>query len=117
MYMYYVFVNCIVVGGWQKWSPWSGCSITCGGGQQSRNRSCDSPRPSNSGISCTGITEETHACNTGHCPGKSEKFGDSVAQRERERESRNLPVWSTPCIPVQYKKFQANSMVRGSALG
>lgn len=45
------------------WSAWSTCSLTCGGGTQSRT--CTNPAPANGGVNCVGPT--TGACNTQAC--------------------------------------------------
>ncbi|XP_078581905.1 scavenger receptor cysteine-rich domain-containing protein DMBT1-like [Branchiostoma floridae x Branchiostoma japonicum] len=59
-------------GGWTGWSPWSACSVTCGVGTQTRDRSCTNPAPAHGGADCAGLTRETQACNTGvSCPGNS----------------------------------------------
>ena len=46
------------------WSDWSTCSVTCGGGTQTR--ACNNPTPANGGAGCTGATSQT--CNTQACP-------------------------------------------------
>lgn len=46
------------------WSGWSGCSVSCGGGTQTR--SCTNPSPANGGASCGGSS--TQSCNTQACP-------------------------------------------------
>ena len=46
------------------WSGWSRCSVTCGGGTQTR--SCTNPRPANGGANCSGAS--SRACNTQACP-------------------------------------------------
>ncbi|NTW15546.1 MAG: hypothetical protein HGA38_04260 [Candidatus Moranbacteria bacterium] len=45
------------------WSDWSACSVTCGGGTQSRT--CTNPAPANGGAACVGAA--TQACNTQPC--------------------------------------------------
>jgi len=57
-----------VDGGWSAWSAWSTCSATCGGGTQSRTRTCTNPAPANGGADCIGSTSESQACNTQTCP-------------------------------------------------
>ncbi|CAK0847070.1 unnamed protein product [Prorocentrum cordatum] len=52
---------------WGVWSEWGQCSVTCGGGQRSRNRSVVSP-PSGGGSTCTANDrEEVGPCNTKAC--------------------------------------------------
>src|SRR3989344_1952043 len=46
------------------WSGWSRCSVTCGGGTQTR--SCTNPRPANGGANCSWAS--SRACNTQACP-------------------------------------------------
>ena len=51
------------------WSGWGGCSATCGGGTQTRNRTCIRQ---NDGASvdcshCGGVCSQSQACNTQTC--------------------------------------------------
>lgn len=71
----------LVNGNWNSWTSWGSCTMTCGGGKQTRSRSCSSPAPQYGGLSCTGSTTSTQDCNTQHCPsrgflhtGQSNKF-------------------------------------------
>ncbi|CAH1254045.1 MRC1 [Branchiostoma lanceolatum] len=58
-----------VDGGWSDWGPWSACSVTCGVGEQTRDRTCTNPAPSNDGADCDGHVQETQACDpTVPCP-------------------------------------------------
>uniref|UniRef100_A0A3B5KU71 Uncharacterized protein n=1 Tax=Xiphophorus couchianus TaxID=32473 RepID=A0A3B5KU71_9TELE len=59
---------CSVDGAWSRWSDWTDCSKSCGGGIQSRRRLCDSPSPEGAGNYCEGLGTEVRACNTDHCP-------------------------------------------------
>uniref|UniRef100_A0A8D3EE01 SCO-spondin n=1 Tax=Scophthalmus maximus TaxID=52904 RepID=A0A8D3EE01_SCOMX len=51
--------GCNVDGGWSQWA-WSVCSVSCGGGQQSRSRLCSSPP-------CSGLSRQSKTCNTQVC--------------------------------------------------
>ena len=54
--------NPITING--GWSDWGTCSLTCGGGTQTRT--CTNPTPANGGTNCTGSTSQE--CNTQACP-------------------------------------------------
>ncbi|XP_052282978.1 uncharacterized protein LOC127879910 isoform X1 [Dreissena polymorpha] len=54
-------------GGWSRWSPWSQCSKTCGAGEQTRYRMCDSPTPNFGGAFCSGEGIQRQACSI-FCP-------------------------------------------------
>lgn len=56
-----------VNGNWTAWLPWSPCSLTCGGGSQSRKRTCTNPLPQGSGRACLGKDQESRACSEHPC--------------------------------------------------
>ncbi|KAI8485010.1 hypothetical protein Bbelb_372560 [Branchiostoma belcheri] len=71
-------VSCPVDGGWSDWGPWSNCSVTCGVGTETRDRTCTNPAPENGGADCDGPAQETQTCDTGmSCPGNSKLYRDS----------------------------------------
>ena len=65
-------------GGWSGFGDWSQCSANCGGGTQTRTRTCTNPTPANGGADCVGSATETRDCNTNPCPvdGGWSDFGD-----------------------------------------
>ncbi|CAM2104988.1 unnamed protein product [Caretta caretta] len=58
---------CKVAGAWSKWSPWSWCDRTCGGGRSVRTRTCTSPPPKNGGSHCPGEKYQGRVCNPRPC--------------------------------------------------
>ena len=58
-----------VDGGFTLWSDWSPCTVTCGGGTTTRDRTCTNPTPQYGGNQCDGDTSETTSCYTDSCPG------------------------------------------------
>ncbi|KAL3886633.1 hypothetical protein ACJMK2_026614 [Sinanodonta woodiana] len=60
---------CVVNGGWNVWSQWSLCSLTCGGGEHYRDRACNNPIPANGGQLCSGPYRQIQSCNEQPCVG------------------------------------------------
>ena len=68
--MYYTHrLHSIVHGNWGEWGAWGSCSMTCGNGHLTRQRSCDSPVPTHGGSYCQGNNKESTSCLTTPCPG------------------------------------------------
>lgn len=80
-----------VDGGWGQWSPWSKCSLPCGGGIQASHRNCDTPVPSNYGKYCTGHRVRYKSCNTQNCPAH---MSDVRSQQCREFDNNNFEISS-----------------------
>lgn len=59
-----------VNGGWTDWTEWGTCSSPCGGGYQTKTRSCTNPAPANGGFQCPAPATEMRDCvDTKPCPG------------------------------------------------
>lgn len=58
---------CPVDGGWTEFGYWSECTKKCGGGSQTRIRTCTNPAPAFGGAKCQGDGEEIQECNTNPC--------------------------------------------------
>ncbi|XP_069586533.1 SCO-spondin-like [Ranitomeya imitator] len=58
---------CKVNGVWSKWSPWSWCDRSCGGGRSVRSKTCTSPPPKNGGKECAGEKYQVRICNPRPC--------------------------------------------------
>ena len=68
-FTFFVYISSIVNGGWSNWGLWGGCSLTCGGGVQTRTRTCTNPSPTRGGVDCQGHGSQSQSCNTKGCPG------------------------------------------------
>merc|ERR1712137_640844 len=58
---------------WDDWSGWGSCSVTCGIGLQSRERSC----PQTAGLfegPCAGDRREFKLCKQAHCTDQESAF-------------------------------------------
>lgn len=53
-------------GGWKLWSLWGECTRDCGGGLQTRTRTC-LPARGTEGGGCEGVLEEGRLCNRKAC--------------------------------------------------
>ncbi|XP_066533975.1 hemicentin-1 [Hoplias malabaricus] len=70
--------SCPVDGNWGPWQPWGQCSASCGVGERTRMRLCNSPSPSNKGRPCPGDYTQVSKCNAQPCPGGPQKARGSV---------------------------------------
>lgn len=52
---------------WSAWSPWSQCSLTCGGGSTDRARGVDQ-QAQYGGDACVGAVKQVADCNHDACP-------------------------------------------------
>ncbi|XP_013410232.1 SCO-spondin [Lingula anatina] len=62
--------ECPVDGVWSVWTHWSTCSKTCGQGNRTRHRACNSPPPTNGGKDCPGQLVEVETCSGPPCTAK-----------------------------------------------
>ena len=66
-YSEYFFFLILVDGRWTSWSEWTTCSVSCGTGTKSRDRSCSSPEPKHGGMKCKGESDEKTQCMIKPC--------------------------------------------------
>eukprot|EP00058_Branchiostoma_floridae_P018788 XP_002604277.1 hypothetical protein BRAFLDRAFT_88566 [Branchiostoma floridae] len=91
-------VPCPVDGEWSDWSPWSGCSVTCGSGTETRDRSCTNPAPAHGGTDCVGPDEEVQACDAGvPCPAPTTEVMTTVLTTT----ATTMPTRATTTIPAK----------------
>ena len=65
--------DCPVHGEYTQWTPWdpASCPVSCGGGKQTRTRSCSNPKPANGGQDCEsrfGPDTAERSCEDHPCP-------------------------------------------------
>lgn len=60
--------ECPVDCNWGEWMAWQTCSVSCGGGSQTRVRFPNNPVANYGGDDCVGDDEECQDCNLGACP-------------------------------------------------
>lgn len=81
----------VVNGVWCEWGPYGECDQQCGGGIQSRSRTCTNPAPEGEGKPCEGSSQSTQACNTHHCPGEVE-WADLTAEMDEYKGTVKVRV-------------------------
>ncbi|KAL9955598.1 hypothetical protein ACROYT_G036941 [Oculina patagonica] len=62
--------GCPVDGGYSTWGAYGDCSKSCGGGEETRHRTCTNPPPAYGGKDCSELGESSSSreCNTQECP-------------------------------------------------
>ena len=60
---YFMFFFFVVNGGYSDWKPYGVCSKSCGGGVQTRKRTCTNPPPSNGGEDCSKLGPDSTTRN------------------------------------------------------
>ena len=89
---------CLVDGAWSEWSSYGDCSASCGGGAQSRTRTCTNPAPQHGGKDCDGPTDQTAECNSQRCPGGNRLTWMSLNQLSWRAFLRFVPPPPPPSL-------------------
>ncbi|XP_053387975.1 neurogenic locus notch homolog protein 1-like [Mercenaria mercenaria] len=112
-------------GGWSDWSDWSTCSVTCGGGIQTKTRSCTNPRPSPFGKDCIGKSmdvescamsgcEQNHCksnpCVNGHC---YEVVSDYICMCNHGFEGKDCDIFASDCYDIKHLNMGQTTAVYG----
>ncbi|XP_018612435.2 adhesion G protein-coupled receptor B1 [Scleropages formosus] len=76
-----------IVGGWSSWGRWGECSSDCGGGIQTRSRTCHAAQEDSN--QCKGVVEEGRPCNPQPCTGKTRHTSRSQSLRSIDSRRRD----------------------------
>lgn len=87
-----------VDGRWGEWSPYSKCSLPCGGGIRRSQRQCDSPPPSNGGRYCLGERVKYQSCNLEACNQKLNATTPDL--REQQCSAYNNQSFGISSVPA-----------------
>lgn len=104
-------VNAVPING--GWSPWSACSLTCGGGTQSRT--CTNPTPANGGAACAGSA--TQACNTQACIITPDTPVALTATPQACGTAQNLLDWADAANAASYSIYTSTGVWIGNSIG
>ncbi|KAF5274388.1 hypothetical protein FQA39_LY07268 [Lamprigera yunnana] len=72
-------------GGWSHWLPWQ-CTVSCGGGEGFRTRTCSNPLPNVFGKLCEGPSISTGRCNEFECGDISPETIDQIRRNLQSQE-------------------------------
>ncbi|XP_022785409.1 A disintegrin and metalloproteinase with thrombospondin motifs adt-1-like [Stylophora pistillata] len=112
---------CPVDGNWGEWGAWTKCSKSCGGGEHSRKRLCDSPAPAHGGKICEGAFRQRRPCNENNCPvdgswgswapwsACSATCGYGNRQRKRVCDNPKPAYNGKSCVGVGYQKARCHA--------
>ncbi|CAH1272866.1 HMCN1 [Branchiostoma lanceolatum] len=82
----------VLLASWSEWQAWGRCAASCGGGLQSRRRTCSGPDPAGQHDTCFGQDRDFRACNLQVCPFWSEWSSWSICSAQapcgKRRKSR-----------------------------
>ncbi len=96
------------------WTGWDSCSVSCGGGTQSRT--CTNPSPANGGANCSGSASQ--ACNTQACASPAPTLSFSASQYSVNSGGSTTLSWSstdaTSCTASNY--WSGSKSISGSEL-
>jgi len=118
--------RCPVDGTYSRWSEWSTCSRSCGGGTQTRNRACTPPKYGGKACAVLGNAVDSQECNSDFCPLKTfhtalaceGQYAKPTCQegaghihilearygREKHNQCGNVPFWNYNCFMTPYNK-------------
>lgn len=72
------------------WSTWSSCSVSCGQGSRTRNRSCLNLNTNALCTECVGSSAQTQICEQEPCEGKDKEY----IEKGHSKLSSSLPTGS-----------------------
>uniref|UniRef100_A0A2I3GQ68 SCO-spondin n=1 Tax=Nomascus leucogenys TaxID=61853 RepID=A0A2I3GQ68_NOMLE len=104
---------CPVAGAWATWEAWGPCSVSCGGGHQSRRRSCVDPPPKNGGAPCPGASLREGTLRLA-CPLSTHSQDAAVPAGLFLHDTRCLPLSECPCLVGEELKWPEVSFLLGN---
>ncbi|XP_016050982.1 PREDICTED: SCO-spondin [Miniopterus natalensis] len=104
---------CPVAGAWTVWEAWGPCSVSCGGGHRSRQRSCVDPPPKNGGAPCPGASQERTPCGLQPCTGDTDCGPGRVHVNASLCQKGLVPLCPPSCLDPEANKSCSGHCVEG----